>query len=151
MTENESLDSIMVLALSRIATGSTDAVAIAEAALREVGRSFKEPQFIPLWINIFMHEVLENSKRHGFCHPTSLHETSDVCAQLMLIVSEAAEACEEVRFAAPDPARFASELADIILRTGILTVSLGIDLEGAILAKHEKNRNRPFLHGGKTI
>lgn len=84
-----------------------------------------------------------NSLAHGF---TNDH----IPTALMLIVTEAAEAMERWREVGPgNDDVFASELADICLRTFILAEALGIDLEAAIEAKHARNLTRPYLHGGK--
>lgn len=73
-----------------------------------------------------------------------------VPVKLMLIVCEAAEACEEFRKDHNLDA-FAGELADIIIRVGQLGVGLGIDLDAAVAAKLEKNRQREHQHGGRLI
>ena len=41
------------------------------------------------------------------------------------------------------------ELADIFIRTMDAAGALGIDLEKAVIEKHEFNKSRPFRHGGK--
>lgn len=42
---------------------------------------------------------------------------------------------------------FAEELADILIRVFDLSGGKGIDLESAVMAKMERNRQRPRLHG----
>jgi len=83
-----------------------------------------------------------------------------VAAQLMLIVSEAAEALEDVRagnFAASTnpqngkPEGLPSELADIVIRTLDLADMLGIDLTRALEEKHSYNLGRAHRHGGKLL
>jgi hypothetical protein len=39
------------------------------------------------------------------------------------------------------------ELADVIIRALDLSARLGIDIDRAVLAKHEYNKTRPILHG----
>jgi len=43
------------------------------------------------------------------------------------------------------------ELADVVIRVMDLCGHYGIDLESAILKKHEYNKGRPYKHGGKVI
>lgn len=80
--------------------------------------------------------------------------------QLMLIVTEVAEAMEEVRkhgdrkllyFSGKDskPEGFAIELADVLIRVFDLAGSLGIDLDTAVTLKMDYNETRPHRHGGK--
>lgn len=82
----------------------------------------------------------ENSKAHGFTE-------DDIPCKLMLIVTEVSEAMEDFRNYKMD--HFPEELADVCIRIFSLAGYHGIDLEGAIKAKHEKNKARPFKHGGK--
>lgn len=73
---------------------------------------------------------------------------------IMLMVSELAEAAEEVRSGRPPvykhddkPEGEAVELADCLLRIFDYAGLMGYDLEAVLKAKHEYNKNRPFLHG----
>lgn len=83
-----------------------------------------------------------------------------VAGKLMLIVSEAAEALEDLRVKDihentvredGKPEGFASELADIVIRVFDLAGFLGIDLEEAIRLKMAHNETRPHRHGGKAL
>jgi NTP pyrophosphatase (non-canonical NTP hydrolase) len=89
--------------------------------------------------------------------------------KLMLIVGELSEAHEEIRKGYPPayayyehngvqipltqslptdkPEGFGIELADAVIRIMDLCEALGIDLEGAMLAKHAYNLTRPYKHG----
>jgi hypothetical protein len=88
----------------------------------------------------------------------------------MLIVSEIAEATEEIRsnhkhghmyfVGQPDPNAHtfhkkpegeAVELADAVIRIADYFGSKGWDLEGIIKAKMDYNKNRSYRHGGKAI
>lgn len=82
--------------------------------------------------------------------PPTVTECLLVPTKLMLIVTEAAEACEEFR-KGHDLQAFGGELADIIIRVGQLGVGLGIDLDMAVSAKLAANRERPHQHGGRLI
>jgi len=66
---------------------------------------------------------------------------------IALIHSEVSEALEAYR--AWDDANFAEECADIAIRLMDMCEYKGVDLGRAILEKHEKNKLRPYRHGGK--
>lgn len=70
-------------------------------------------------------------------------------AILALIHTEVSEATEAFRHGDQD--NFAEECADTIIRVLDLTTGLGIDIDGAIRAKLEKNKNRGHRHGGKRL
>lgn len=86
-----------------------------------------------------------------------------VMEQLMLFVTEVAEAAEEYRNGKPlteiyydpnsdtpcKPLGFPIELADILIRVGDTCARYGIDLESALRIKMDYNRTRPHRHGGK--
>lgn len=88
--------------------------------------------------------------------------TSDVLAKLMLVVSEVAEAAEEVRTTHPlhlsrtwsnidgKPEGFGVELADAVIRIFDLSGALGIDLQSLIETKHAFNATRPIRHGKRA-
>jgi 8-oxo-dGTP pyrophosphatase MutT (NUDIX family)/NTP pyrophosphatase (non-canonical NTP hydrolase) len=77
--------------------------------------------------------------------------------KLMLIVTEIAEAMEEVRAGHKPNEEYAgkngkpegapAELADAVIRIADLCGIVGIDLEGAIRRKMDFNSGRPYLHG----
>lgn len=85
--------------------------------------------------------------------------TNDILAKLALIHSEVSEAVEEARkggleayYAVPDikkPEGSVVELADAVIRIMDLCGALGLDLESAILEKHNYNKTRSYRHGGK--
>lgn len=62
-----------------------------------------------------------------------------------LIHSEASELLEAFRN--DDRANAAEEAADIIIRVLDMAGGFGMDLDGAVRAKMEKNRGRPYKHG----
>jgi NTP pyrophosphatase (non-canonical NTP hydrolase) len=70
-------------------------------------------------------------------------------AKLALITSEVSEALEAYR--KDDPANFAEELADTLIRVLDLASGLGIDLDSAVAAKLEQNKQRGYRHGGKRV
>jgi NTP pyrophosphatase (non-canonical NTP hydrolase) len=84
-----------------------------------------------------------------------------ILACLMLIVTECAEAAEEVRkpeawmrstlelrSAACDALE--EELADVLIRTLDLADALGLNMDEAVTRKLAKNRTRGYRHGGKV-
>lgn len=44
-----------------------------------------------------------------------------------------------------------SELADVVIRVMDMCEYYGIDLEAALMEKHEFNKTRPYKHGGKVM
>lgn len=71
----------------------------------------------------------------------------EIGTALMLIVSELAEALEADRNSNFE--NFKEELADTVIRIFDLCGYLNIDIESEILAKYEKNKQRPYKHGKK--
>lgn len=82
----------------------------------------------------------QHSKAQGF---TASWE--NVPEKLMLIVTEAAEAMEAYRI--NNRANFNEEIADVLIRVLDLCGWLEIDIQLEVLAKMEKNFNRPYKHG----
>lgn len=86
---------------------------------------------------VLCHEI---AKSKGFWD-----EKRNVGEALMLVVTELAEAMEAHR--KQDADNFKEELADTFIRLFDLCGGLGIDVEGEILKKCEKNKQRPYKHG----
>lgn len=57
--------------------------------------------------------------------------------------------CPSCSFAKPEG--IPVELADCIIRILDTCYDMGIDIEEAIMIKHEYNKTRPWRHGGKAI
>jgi NTP pyrophosphatase (non-canonical NTP hydrolase) len=69
----------------------------------------------------------------------------DVDTMLLRIHSEVSEASEAIRD--NDVKGFAEELADVFIRLLNLCEVWDISLEEEVIKKHNKNIERPFLHG----
>ena len=93
--------------------------------------------------------------KHGFIAPTNHRGKRNARATLsclMLIVTELAEAAQEVRQQRPSTLdTFPVELADAFLRLLDLAEAHGIDLIRASEIKMTLNENRPHKHGGRIL
>lgn len=69
--------------------------------------------------------------------------------KLMLVVTEVSEAAEAVRH--NDLENFVEELADIFIRLFDICGTMSIDIDKAIKAKLEVNKDRPPLHNKETV
>lgn len=118
-----------------------------------VERTLIESQFAGAARAFATHTSAINSA-HGFCtgEPTNV----EIIAQIMLIVTELAEAVEGLRKNLMDdkvPSRrmVEVELADALIRTLNLAQWAGYDVVGAAIEKSRYNEGRPYLHGGKLV
>ena len=153
--------------LLRIAMDKSDRLLFAiEAAQKRVQNGAETEA--PMGINDLATAVHQNAKDHGWYeNPRSFPEV------IALMHSELSEALEEHRDGKPmvycdhlhhenctcdcescderrKPEGIAIELADCIIRILDTCAYMGIDIEAAIMLKHEYNKTRPYRHGGKA-
>ena len=107
--------------------------------------------------------VYDNNVVHGWHDGGPFAAAPEnIITKLMLVVTELAEAVEEIRNGHPydkvyftdggkKPEGFAVELADAMIRLLDIAELLKIDMQEAIVLKHNYNITRPHRHGGKVI
>ena len=92
--------------------------------------------------------IHDNAAVHGWWE-----EPREDGTLIALIMSEAAEALEALRKGnGPDDhcPQFSGaevELADVVIRTMDMAEARGWNIAGALVAKHEFNKTRPYKHG----
>jgi NTP pyrophosphatase (non-canonical NTP hydrolase) len=86
---------------------------------------------------------MEISKKNGF-----VTTKENMLGKLMLVVTEIAEAAEDVRHEKWE--HFGEELADTMIRIMDIAANVGINLEVEIDRKMLINANREYLHGTKS-
>lgn len=113
-------------------------------------------------INDLGKKIFENAKQKGFYDEMQLVFGNEgysnpiwLSNRLMLITSELSEGLEGVRdgnlSSEPKSGGLGEELADACIRIFDLAYSLNIDLEQAIIQKHNYNTLRPRKHGRKAL
>ncbi len=88
--------------------------------------------------------IHQNAIDHGW-----YEEPHEIGTSLALIHSEVSEALEALHN--HDQAKFAEELADVIIRTFDLAAHQGIDIIAQVAKKHQFNQTRDHRHGGKAF
>ena len=93
-------------------------------------------------------QVHDNAVAHGWWE-----EPREDGTIIALIMSEAAEALEALRKGnkpdehCPQFSGAEVELADVVIRIMDMAEARGWNVAGAIVAKHEFNKSRPYKHG----
>jgi len=92
-------------------------------------------------------ELAKNIHKNAVIH--GWWETKRSVPELLCLVhSEISEALEAYRN--HDDENLAEELADAVIRLMDMAEGLGIDLQAAIIKKHNINQSRSYRHGGKA-
>lgn len=89
-------------------------------------------------------EIWKVADAHGWHNPPC-----DLPTDLLLIHSEVSEACEGLRRG--DMENVGEELADVIIRVLHVCAKHKIPIGAIVAKKHEKNKQRPYRHGGKLF
>lgn len=98
-----------------------------------------------------MHRVHQNAVDHGFWEDDDYNIGEKIC----LVHAELSEWLEAARDGNPMSAKIPAftlgeeEAADAIIRIMDIAQRRNMDLAGAIAAKHEYNKSRPYKHGKK--
>ena len=104
-------------------------------------------KFVDFFVNV-SRGVHNNAVAHGWWE-----EPREDGTLIALIMSEAAEALEALRKGnkpdehCPQFSGAEVELADVVIRIMDMAEARGWDVAGAIVAKHEFNKTRPYKHG----
>lgn len=104
-------------------------------------------KFVDFFGNV-SRSVHANARAHGWWE-----EPREDGTLIALIMSEAAEALEALRKGnkpdehCPQFSGAEVELADVVIRIMDMAEARGWNVAGAIVAKHEFNKGRPYKHG----
>lgn len=83
----------------------------------------------------------------GFDTVLNVYERQKLLAKLMLVITEIAEAVEEIRHEKVDEEKFWEEIADVFIRLLGVCGGMKKDIYPVIDAKMNKNKARPQMHG----
>lgn len=106
---------------------------------------YKVDELPTLSLNTLRDEIYEDAVAHGLFE--EFDKITDPVRQRRKLAMRIMEEAAEMYAAADDPEHYAEEAADITLMTGDVCGYLNIDWHGAVMAKKEYNKKRPWKHG----
>lgn len=98
-----------------------------------------------LTLNTLRDEIFQDAMKKGLFE--EFDRIKDPVRKRRKLAIRIMEEAAEMYAAADDPKHYAEEAADVTLMTGDVCAYLGIDWHGAVMAKKEFNKTRPWKHG----
>lgn len=98
-----------------------------------------------LSLNTLRDEIYKDAVAQGLFE--EFDKITDPVRQRRKLAMRIMEEAAEMYAAADDPEHYAEEAADVTLMTGDVCGYLNIDWHGAVMAKKEYNKKRPWKHG----
>lgn len=95
-------------------------------------------------INTLRDEIYQDAVAHGLFE--EFDKITDPVRKRRKLAMRIMEEAAEMYAAADDPEHYAEEAADVTLMTGDVCGYLNIDWHGAVMAKKEYNKKRPWKH-----
>ena len=97
-----------------------------------------------LSLNTLRDAIYEDAVAHGLFE--EFDKITDPVRKRRKLAMRIMEEAAEMYAAADDPEHYAEEAADVTLMTGDVCGYLNIDWHGAVMAKKEYNKTRPWKH-----
>lgn len=106
---------------------------------------YKVDELPTLSLNTLRDEIYQDAVAHGLFE--DFDKIKDPVKKSRALAMRIMEEAAEMYAAADDPEHYAEEAADVTLMTGDVCGYLNIDWHGAVMAKKEYNKKRPWKHG----
>ena len=106
---------------------------------------YKVDELPTLSLNTLRDEIYQDAVAHGLFE--EFDKITDPVRKRRKLAMRIMEEAAEMYAAADDPEHYAEEAADVTLMTGDVCGYLNIDWHGAVMAKKEYNKKRPWKHG----
>ena len=106
---------------------------------------YKVDELPTLSLNTLRDAIYQNAVAHGLFE--EFDKITDPVRKRRKLAMRIMEEAAEMYAAADDPEHYAEEAADVTLMTGDVCGYLNIDWHGAVMAKKEYNKKRPWKHG----